>query len=414
MYRHTPLASATRAYTSGGSRAMIDTIDDNKLMQEPNKSQGMRGESFGAMEAPQNYGFTSVVADAEKSGNGMIKDCAEGFLSFMGGNRSFPMMGVMDDRRHRLMNLAKDAAKGAAAVFGLKEWGQQHLNTEDGVYTTGNIEKRIRSALVQNKNGQKQQQQQQPGSNGGAPSTQIVNPQGAYRNAEGRLVVRSAHSGIEFVVEELDLGDLSGPHVEATADGGGGNGGGNGSGGQQPNSKATGQKTLHKEPSDTWHEMNKDWHQLTRGNGNVKMEDSKTQTFHGDESTSTRCDDNHVHIRKGGQKIWVDAGGCHATVPITIVGCNDGDGGGGAQAAAAKVESERYYIYPPQPSPYDVTSSSPPIEISGGVVSMDYQAPIALGAGPSPPLILNYAPPLMLDSSQRLALGPLALDGGTF
>src|SRR5262245_59083036 len=99
VFRHTPLASSIRAYSPGGSRAMIDTIDDKKQMQESNKTQGMRGESWETMESPQNYGFTSVVADADKGPNGMIKDCAESFISFMGGNRSFPVMGNMDDRR---------------------------------------------------------------------------------------------------------------------------------------------------------------------------------------------------------------------------------------------------------------------------------------------------------------------------
>src|SRR4029453_1659796 len=117
MHRATPLNSSFRAYSAGGGRATIDTIDDNKFMQESNNTGGMKGEKFPWMESPQNYGFTSVVADADKSSNpGGITGSAEGFLSFMGGNRSFPVMGVMDDRRHRLMNLAKDAAKGAAAM----------------------------------------------------------------------------------------------------------------------------------------------------------------------------------------------------------------------------------------------------------------------------------------------------------
>ena len=128
------------------------------------------------MEAPQNYGFTSVTADPdEDEKTGMRKDSAEGMVSFMGGNRSFPVMGPTDDRRHRLFNLAKDAAKGAVAMFGLREWGQQFLNTEDGMHMTGNKEKKIRISLVENKNGKQQQQGQQQqadagGGRGGATS----------------------------------------------------------------------------------------------------------------------------------------------------------------------------------------------------------------------------------------------------
>ena len=176
VYRHTPLASAMRGYTAGGSRASIGPIDNSKLMQETNNCQGMRGKSWGRMEAPQNYGFTSVTADPdEDEKTGMRKDSAEGMVSFMGGNRSFPVMGPTDDRRHRLFNLAKDAAKGAVAMFGLREWGQQFLNTEDGMHMTGNKEKKIRISLVENKNGKQQQQGQQQqadagGGRGGATS----------------------------------------------------------------------------------------------------------------------------------------------------------------------------------------------------------------------------------------------------
>jgi len=167
MHRSTPYDINFRGYSSGGCRTLVDTIADEHLMQESTNAQGMKGESWPTCESPQNYGFTSVVADARKSSNpGEIQQCAEGFMSFIGGNRNFPVMAMMDDRRHRLINLAKDAAKGAAAMFGLKEWGQQFLNTEDGMYMTGNSQKKIRTALVDNKNGQSQQSQQQ-GSGGG-------------------------------------------------------------------------------------------------------------------------------------------------------------------------------------------------------------------------------------------------------
>ena len=67
-------------------------------MQAMNGS-GMKGEAFSGSkdgkfkgpESPQNYGFTSVVADAKKGKDGQIEQSAEGFMSFMGGNRSFPV-----------------------------------------------------------------------------------------------------------------------------------------------------------------------------------------------------------------------------------------------------------------------------------------------------------------------------------
>jgi len=275
VHRHTPLASAFRAYTAGGARAMISTVDDAKQMQEGNNCQGMKGESWGRMEAPQNYGFTSVVADAEKAANGMIKDCAEGFISFMGGNRSFPIMGVMDDRRHRLLNLAKDAAKGASAMFGLKEWGQQLLNTEKGWFMSGNTEKKMRFQLVDNKN---KQQQQGGGSGGGG-------------------------------------GSAGGASVAALADGGDGGGGGGGSGTGQ-GGQQRGQKTLHKEKSETFTDMTKDAIHTKRGQGQHQCQDNHSTGYIKDVQHSCQSTASHSHI-KAGASIWV-AGGCFSDMPIIV------------------------------------------------------------------------------------------------
>jgi hypothetical protein len=45
------------------------------------------------------------VLPAKKGKDGQIEESAEAFMSFMGGNRSFPVASVMDDRRHRPMGL---------------------------------------------------------------------------------------------------------------------------------------------------------------------------------------------------------------------------------------------------------------------------------------------------------------------
>ena len=265
VYRHTPLASAMRGYTAGGSRASIGPIDDSKLMQETNNCQGMRGEFWGRMEAPQNYGFTSVTADPdEDEKTGMRKDSAEGMVSFMGGNRSFPVMGPTDDRRHRLFNLAKDAAKGAVAMFGLREWGQQFLNTEDGMHMTGNKEKKIRISLVENKNGKQQQQGQQQ-----------------------------------------------------QADAGGGRGGAtSGSGTQQ---KEKGQKTLHKEQTDIAIEQNgKDTTSQHGQHYAAQRSGSDSSTYTEDRKKSTQTTADHVHIRFKDNRIFNDEMGNWATSPIMI------------------------------------------------------------------------------------------------
>jgi len=382
MQRQTPQDSSVRGYQAGGCVTCVPSVDDSKGIQEGVGQRGMKGENWPGNIAPQNYGFSSVIADAIKSGaSGAIQQCAEGFMSFMGGNRNFPLCSIMDDRRHRLKNLAQDAAKGATAMFGLKEWGQQFLNTDTGMYMTGNTQKKIRTQLVDNQNGQKQQ-------GGGA--------QGSARKVRSK-------SGVEFEIELLADG--------SAASSGGAGAGESGSGGQ------TGQKTLHKEDSSTWHELNANYQQLVRGSGNVKIEDGQTQTYHSDPTTSTRCDDTHVHIRKGGMKIWVDKAGCHSTVPITVMSCSDDDGSGSPGATMLR-EGDALHLHPEVEGvePYTVTTASPPLQISpdGTTVSMQYSPPIAVGTGLTPPLVLNYAAPLALNTSNQLTVGPLSLDGGTF
>ena len=92
MHRATSLNTSIRAYTAGGSRSVVDKVDDQKLMQEMG-GNFMANETRSEVESPQNYGFTSVVFDAEKDKDGKVKASAETFIGFMGGNRSFPVCG---------------------------------------------------------------------------------------------------------------------------------------------------------------------------------------------------------------------------------------------------------------------------------------------------------------------------------
>jgi len=143
MHRATPLNTLTRSYTAGGSRSVVEKVDDEKLMQEMG-GNFMHQESRAEIEAPQNYGFTSVVFDAEKDENGKIKASAETFIGFMGGNRSFPVAGNMDDRRHRLYKLKK----GDTAMFRGRGDKQQFHLTEDGGFWTAPQNKTVRMQLV--------------------------------------------------------------------------------------------------------------------------------------------------------------------------------------------------------------------------------------------------------------------------
>jgi hypothetical protein len=360
MHRITPSQSGFRSYSGGGGRLVLDETDDKKDMQQM-KGTGMKGESFAGVEAPQNYGFTSHNMKADKNKNGEILDGAEGYYSYAGGNRSHPVAGAMDDRRHRM----KELDEGDTAMYRGKDDRQQfHMNGK-GTFLSNREDKKMRIALVPDKREQQQGAQQQ--------------------NAEG--------------------------------------GGGQG----EQKKKEKGQKPAKddNEKSDTFFEQTKDHNHIRRGNGNVKTEDKVTHTYHKDTNTSTRCDDGHCHIRKGAAKIWVSAGGCHSTVPITIVDCKD-DGGGekqwtegtnpSAPSTPSGTPSGVEFIYPPPDrtvTPYDVSSVSPPLSESGGNVSMAYAAPIGLGTGATPPLTLKYAAPLILDGGGNLTVDPAVLGGGT-
>jgi hypothetical protein len=109
-------------------------------MQE-SKGNFMANEARSAIESPQNYGFTSVVRDAVKDAQGKITQSAETFVQFMGGNRSFPVFGNMDDRRFRL----KELQKGDVAMFDYLQH-QLHMNN-DGVFLTGRTDKKLKLQL---------------------------------------------------------------------------------------------------------------------------------------------------------------------------------------------------------------------------------------------------------------------------
>ena len=304
MHRHTGANTLHRAYSSGGSRTLIEEADDKTLMQGM-KGTAMKGEARKDVESPQNYGFTSVVADAKKGKDGQIEQSAEGFMSYMGGNRSFPVCAVMDDRRHRLKNLGEDAAKGSVALHGLKEWGQQFLNTDTGMFMTGNKEKKTRIQLVENQNGKKQTQPSGGRSGGAQAGTQAG-------TREVPLLPRTfrTKSGVEFEIETFELDE---PSVTPFADGGGsssggGAGGGAGGGGEQEGkSKATGQKTLHKEETDIALEQNgKETFSQHGQFFNSVRSGSDASNYHENRKKSSQATDKHVHMRFEKNRIWVD------------------------------------------------------------------------------------------------------------
>lgn len=167
MHRATPLNSSFRAYSAGGARSVVDKVDDSKLMQEM-AGNFMANETRKEIEAPQNYGFSSVVFDAEKDDNGKVLASAETFVGFMGGSRSFPVSGAMDDRRHRMFKLEK----GDTAMFRGRGDKQQFHMTGDGGFWSAPQDKTVRMQLVPEDSESNDSVQKGGGSGGGASAQQ--------------------------------------------------------------------------------------------------------------------------------------------------------------------------------------------------------------------------------------------------
>jgi phage gp45-like len=89
---------------------------------------------------------------------------AESVIHYMGGNRSFPVAGPIDDRRHRL----RDLDQGDTAMFRTKDDYQQFHMTQDGGFWSGPKDKTLRLALIDKQTQQDQQQQAGQQSNGGS------------------------------------------------------------------------------------------------------------------------------------------------------------------------------------------------------------------------------------------------------
>jgi hypothetical protein len=175
MHRATPKNIAFRSYCAGGARTTIHQADDSKLMQEMGGNV-MKAEQRTKIESPQNYGFSSVVMDADQGQGGQISGSAEGFMQFPGGNRSFAVCGVMDDRRHRLKNLEK----GDTAMFRTKDDKQQFHMTGDGGFWSAPQDKTARMQLVA-----KGQDSGQSGGQGGqGGQSQATGQQSVYQGGQ--------------------------------------------------------------------------------------------------------------------------------------------------------------------------------------------------------------------------------------
>jgi hypothetical protein len=254
MHRMTPVNSAFRAYTAGGARATIDKIDDKKQMQESNDTGGMKNEQFPSMEAPQNYGFTSNVMPADKDDNGEVSDSAEAFLSFPGGNRSFAVASVMDDRRHRL----KGMESGDSAMYRTAGDKQQYQLSKDGNFMTCRNDRVQRLALVP-----PDDEEQPPGGKQQGGGQQGQQQQKKKKTGQGPMLDENKKSEVYF---EQNGGVTTVRHATA--------------------------------------------YSAQRG--------SDSSTYYEDRKKSTQVTADHSHLRTEDMRIFTDPGGCWSEVPILV------------------------------------------------------------------------------------------------
>ena len=315
MHRRTPVDTSFRSYSAGGARAVVKEVDDTKQMQEAT-AFFMKEEKRKEIEAPQNYGFTSVTMDADQGGSGgggeqepqneydKIKDAAEAFITFVGGNRSFPVAYPIDDRRHRLKNLDK----GDTAMFRLKDDQQQIHMTEDGTFISTREDKLFRVALVPKK------QQQQSGGSGSGGSGQSGGGQQQQRGQESLVKDNQGENAKTFWEQNQDFyvirrGNgwlvVTDQYVHIY----------NGSDGDKTTEPDKSSQGSHLYICD-------DHVHLYNDKGDkAHLYISKTEAAMswgptGDESISAKVDSSHAHLRYKGMTLWVNNGGCFSTVPM--------------------------------------------------------------------------------------------------
>jgi phage gp45-like len=261
MHRMTPSNTANRSYTAGGARTLIDKINDKGTMQSTKDNTGMHSEKFPSVEAPQNYGFTSNVHEAEKDKDGKIISSAEAFMSFPGGNRSFGYVGVMDDPRHRV----KELAPGDNCQYRGKDDRQQMHMSKDGNYYTSRNDRVQRLALVDPPKDDKKQEQA---------------PAGGQQQAKGGGDDKDAAGNKKPKGQKLATDDNKKSEIAL-----------------EQNGKET-------------YSRHGEYYNSVRGG-------SDSSVYHKDRKISSQATDKHVHMRfKDMAKIWVDEDGHWSEGPI--------------------------------------------------------------------------------------------------
>jgi phage gp45-like len=278
MHRATPNTTSLRTHTAGGARATVANMENDTALMQACTADFSANETRSAIEAAQNYGFTSHNHSRDDSGS------AETFVNFMGGGRGFPTAGPCDDRRHRLRGLDE----GDTAIHRGKDDDMQTHFAGDGMYHSA--PQQVRMQLVPSGSGKANAPQKKPQATTAANRAKIE----SYAKYGPRIEIR-LWAGLEPEIQlelDRDLERRFGVEAFAGNGGGGSGGGGSGGGGQQQGGKKTGQKAVKDKGADS-----PDFCHVKKGE--ARMSSAKQVRL-----STSKEDDDVLHEASGG-KNWV-------------------------------------------------------------------------------------------------------------
>ena len=292
------------------ARVTLNVGDDLKMMQEM-FIDGMNSDMRKAVERIQSFGFSSVPLprdESEKqqtaSANGIENPkgaAAEGIALFLGGQRNHPVIIGVDDRRHRPMGMkpgenAQYDDQGQmtllrrAGLFLLscdddgsgKAPGAKMLRDKEG-RLTGKSEKQERMVSLRHVV-KKAQERGKVGAQNVRPLSAREQAAADQKKADYKHEGDTVNTEVRCTASKVQI--MSGETPVATYDKG----------------------------ANTW--------TINESGGNFKVIITGTQIAmeYKDNNTSLRVDQQHVHMKFGGNAIWVNGGGCWSSAPIQLMG----------------------------------------------------------------------------------------------
>lgn len=215
--------------------------------------------------------------------------CAEGYIHYANGSGSHPYCENLGDARCQMILEDQEQSSQQGSGSGSSS-SQEKRGTNPGatcLYCTREDQVEV---LLHPK---------------GTDENDSVKP-GCY------ITTRNDTNHIVIQLVEPDQDEQQSQQQQANAGGSGTSGSGSST------SKDKGQRPLFRKTSDTLIEVVGDAVIVRRGNGYVKVTNTKVIGYVGDETKSFMATNQHTHIRHAANRIFVDAQGCWSTSEIQV------------------------------------------------------------------------------------------------